>query len=256
MVFKTIAAFIFLMINFTISTNCRADDQSTGSVIIENGEDFTKPYKTRRGANAFLLGLHSENYYPFNYQSQFGSKFVEDLIGLEAIKLMGLELGYKRNINIGSLSVLFDYSMGKVNGQAANESLDVSRLGLSINAALDGFLNEPYVVPYAQVGLHQYSISEDKLVGAEIESRSGSSGAAFHYKYGLLFQIDWIESAMDAGAKAERLRSSGLENTYIDVYFADYLPSSEAQDSETLGAEGNINTASSSEIGIGLKLEF
>ena len=56
--------------------------------------------------------------------------------------------------------------------------------------------------------------------------------------------------------KLKRLRSSGLENTYIDVYFADYFPSSEAQDAETLGSEGNVNTASSSEIGIGLKLEF
>lgn len=236
----------------------------SGRVVVEQPEDFTAPYKQRRGPHAFLFGIHSENYYPFNYQSQFGSQaaagnqFVEDMIGLESIKLIGAELGYKWNVSIGSISGLFDYSMGAANGTGTNpdDRLEVSRVAFSLNAALDGLLNEPYIVPYGQVGVHQYQITEEQAVSGQIESRSGSSGPAFHYRYGLLFQIDWIEALMDPSAKVDRLHSSGLENTFIDVYYSEYMPSSGAQDASTYGSEGSINTASSSEIGFGLKLEF
>ena len=235
-----------------------AEGNPGGQVIVEQPEDFAAPYKDRRGQHAFLFGLHSENYYPFNYQSQFGNRFVEDMVGLESIKLLGAELGYKWNVSIGSVAGLFDYSMGSANGTATNpdDRLEISRIALSVNAALDGILGEPYVVPYGQVGVHQYNVTEEQAVSSQIESRSGSSGMAFHYRYGLLFQIDWLEALMDPTAKIERLRSSGLENTFIDFYYSEYLPSSAAQDAEVLGSEGSVNTASSSEIGLGLKLEF
>ncbi len=248
---------IFLFASFYAQAQS-AEGNPSGRVIVEQPEDFTASYRDRRGSHAFLFGLHSENYYPFNYQSQFGNRFVEDMVGLESIKLIGAELGYKWNISIGSVAGLFDYSMGSANGTATNPDgrLEVSRIALSVNAALDGILSEPYIVPYGQVGVHQYNVTEEQAVNGQIESRSGSSGMAFHYRYGLLFQIDWLEALMDPTAKIDRLRSSGLENTFIDFYYSEYLPSSSAQDAEALGSEGSVNTASSSEIGLGLKLEF
>lgn len=254
---------VFLFTALHVNAQITVSNPS-GRVVVEQPEDFTAPYKERRSQHAFLFGLHSENYYPFNYQSQFGSQaqsgnqFIEDMIGLDSIKLLGAELGYKWNISIGSISGLFDYSMGSANGTSTNpdDRIEVSRVALSANVALDGILNEPYIVPYGQVGVHQYNITEEQAIGGQIESRSGSSGPAFHYRYGLLFQVDWIEALMDQSAKIERLRSSGLENTFVDVYYSEYLPSSNAQDAANYGSEGSINTASSSEIGLGLKLEF
>lgn len=249
--------FIFLFSTLNVNAQISAANPS-GRVVVEQPEDFNAPYKERRGQHAFLFGLHSENYYPFNYQSQFGNRFVEDMIGLDSIKLLGFELGYKWNVSIGSISGLFDYSMGSANGTSTNpdDRLEISRMALSANVALDGILSEPYIVPYGQVGVHQYNVTEEQAVSGQIESRSGSSGPAFHYRYGLLFQVDWIEALMDPSAKIERLRSSGLENTFIDFYYSEYLPGSSAQDAENLGSEGSVNTASSSEIGLGLKLEF
>ncbi len=249
--------FIFLFAALHVQGES-APGNPSGRVVVEKPEDFSASYRDRRSSQAFLFGLHRENYYPFNYQSQFGNRFVEDMVGLESIKLIGVELGYKRNVSIGSVAGLFDYSMGSANGTATNpdDRLEVSRIALSVNAALDGILGEPYIVPYGQVGVHQYNVTEEQAVSGQIESRSGSSGMAFHYRYGLLFQIDWLEALIDPTAKIERLRSSGLENTFIDFYYSEYYPSSGAQDADKLGAKGTINTASSSEIGLGLKLEF
>jgi hypothetical protein len=79
----------------------------------------------------------------------------------------------------------------------------------------------------------------------------------FNYKVGLLFQLDWLENFMDDTARVERLRSSALENTFLDVYATEYLASSNALDaSAQTGTEGDPNLHSSFELGIGLKLEF
>lgn len=260
--------FILTSLFFILSLTCQVyaeelsieDDigDTGGMVIVETPEVFDAPYIERRGAHGWLLGLHSENYYPFNYQSQLGTQngngdtaFIEDFIGLDAVKLLGLEFGYKMNISLGSLSILANYSMANVSGDL-DTSLGFTRIGLSANATLDGIFKEPYVAPYGQVGVSVMTIEES----TSTDSTSGSTSPTLYYKYGLMFQLDWIEAKLDPTAKIERLTSSGLQNTYIDVYYVDHLPSSNAIDPATASTEGEINTASSGEIGLGLKLEF
>lgn len=228
------------------------DAVETGSVIVENQKDYNQSYKARRSQHGFVLGFHSESYYPIDYQSMYGDVYIEDIVGSEAIKLMGLELGYKYNISVGSVSAIYNYSQGSIDGTVAARTISLSRQGISANVTLDGILEEPWVAPYAQVGVHQFTASEDNGTSSE----SAVTGMSFNYRYGLLFQVDWLEALMDPSAKAERLRSSGLENTYIDVYYVDHLASGAAQDPLVLGAEGEPNLLSSGEMGIGLKLEF
>jgi hypothetical protein len=179
----------------------------------------------------------------------YGDVYIEDIAGSEAIKLTGLELGYKYNISIGSVAGLYSYSQGSVGN---TRTITLSRQALAANIALDGILEEPWVVPYFQFGVHQFSASEDNGTTSE----SAVTGVSFNYRYGLQFQIDWLEALMDSSAKADRLRSSGLENTFIDVYYVDHLPSGAAQDPTVLGSEGEPNLLSSGEMGIGLRLEF
>ncbi|MGZ3691434.1 MAG: hypothetical protein ACXVAX_08020 [Pseudobdellovibrio sp.] len=224
-----------------------------GQVVVESQTDYTLDYQHRRTRHGFIFDVTYEDYYPFNYQSQFGDKYIEDIVGKDnAMKLIGAELGYKFNFSFASASALFAYGKGSIDGKTAGESLSLTKQAIEFNIAIDAFFSEPWVVPYAQVGMHQFSIEESRTSG----SKSAAAGYALNYRYGLLFQLDWIDSAMDKDAKAERLRSSGLENTFIDVYYAQYEPSSNAQDPATLGSDGDPNLGSNAEMGLGLKLEF
>lgn len=241
-----IFSFIFLISSSAFSY---IDSVETGSVLVEEPQDFSASYKNRRSKHGFVLAFHSESFYPLDYQSMFGDVYIEDIAGSEAIKLTGLELGYKYNISIGSVTGLYNYSQGSVGD---TRTIALSRQALAANIALDGILEEPWVVPYFQLGIHQFSASEDNGTTSE----SAVTGISFNYRYGLQFQVDWLEALMDPSAKADRLRSSGLENTFVDVYYVDHLPSSAAQDATVLGSEGEPNLLSSGEMGIGLRLEF
>lgn len=228
-------------------------DTNSGSVLVETPDDYTKPYKQRRGTHGALLSLFSESFDPFNYQSGYGGTdaLIGDFLGSTEIRLNGIEIGYKYNISIASVAALFSYSTG--NAENAGHQLGFTKKSFSANAALDAVFDEPYVVPYGQFSVNLFDITEEKT-GADSFSESTSPLVGF--RYGVLFQLDWIENYLDKEAKAERLFSSGLESTYIDLYYANYLAASNAQDPSVIGSEGEGNLESSGQMGIGLKMEF
>lgn len=241
---------IFVLVLSFSGFNVSAESGS-GSVLIETPEDFTLSYKARRGTHGALFSLFSETFDPINYQSGYGDALIGDIIGNEVIRLNGLELGYKYNVSIGSVAALFSYSKG--GAEKSGRELSITKQSFSANAALDAIFDEPWVVPYGQLSVNLFDIAEEK---PGTESFSEASSPTLGYRYGILFQLDWIENALDKEAKAERLYSSGLESTYIDVYYANYIASSNAQDPGTLGSDGEGNLESSGQMGIGLKLEF
>lgn len=246
--------FHFVLTGLFLFSAASAQGQVSGLVSLEKQEDYTKNYKSRRGTHGALFSINSESFYPTDYRSLFNDAYIEDIINEDRISLIGLEIGYKYNIGVASAAILAQYSRGSIDGAVAGDprSLQIVKQGLSANVALDGVFNEPWVVPYAQFGMHQFSIEESKST----ESQSSGTALSFNYRYGLLFQIDWIENHIDKSAKADQLRSSGLENTYIDVYFANYLASSGAIDPSEPSSDGDPNMFSSGEMGIGLKMEF
>ena len=241
-----------LLIFFGSVARAEEDLDAGGNVKLETQEDYTKSYKQRRSTHGMLLGFSKEDFYPIDYQSLFGDAFVEDIVGSDSINLINFDIGYKYNVSVGSASFLFSYATGARSDGISGRRLSLTKQGLSANVALDGILEEPWAVPYLQVGVHQFNISES----TDTASESATTSMSFNYRYGLLFQLDWLEHFMDPNARGDRLRSSGLENTYIDVYYTDYMPSGDAQDAKVLGAEGDPNLLSSGEMGIGLKLEF
>ena len=241
---------IFFMV---LSANAQ---QGSGLVALEKQEDYTKDYKSRRGTHGALFSVSTEAFYPIDYRSLIDNDvYIENIIGENKINLIGIELGYKYNFGVLSAAILGQYSQGSADGAVDSDptTLKVVKQGFSANVALDGILNEPWVVPYGQIGMHQFTIEEDRAGGS---NSSGGTGLSFNYRYGLLFQIDWIENRIDKSAKADQLRSSGLENTFIDVYFANYLASSGAIDPADAASDGDPNLFSSGEMGIGLKMEF
>ena len=251
--FLQLRVFTILILTSVIFVSPQAysyiESVETGSVIVEEPQDVSASYKNRRSKHGFVLAVHAENFYPLDYQSMFGDVYIEDILTSGGIKLTGLELGYKYNISIGSITGLYNYSQGS---GGDTRTISLSRQALAANVALDGILEEPWVVPYLQVGVHQFSASEDNGTTSE----SAVTGMSFNYRYGLQFQVDWIEALIDPSAKADRLRSSGLENTFVDVYYVDHLASGGAQDPTVLGSEGEPNLLSGGQMGIGLRLEF
>lgn len=228
--------------------------QQEGQVTVEKQEDFTLSYKQRRSKHGALFSVTAEKFYPIDYRSLYNDSYIEDIIGGDTIDLVGIELGYKHNIGPLSFAVLGSISQGAIAGAVSAQPRDisVSKFGVSGNIALDALFQEPWVVPYFQVGAHQFNVTESDAT----TSQSATTNISFNYRYGIMFQLDWIENSFDKTAKEDRLRSSGLENTYLDIYISEYLASSDAIDPTSPISDGDPNMLSSGELGIGLKMEF
>lgn len=228
--------------------------KQVGVVAVEKQEDFAQSYKSRRSAHGALFSVNMEKFYPVDYRSQFNDSYIEDIIQENRINLVVIELGYKYNLGFAAISALGVFAQGSRDGAfgGAQRTLKISKQGLSANIAIDGVFKEPWIVPYAQVGAHQFNISEANVS----TSRAATAGVALNYKYGLLFQLDWIENSIDKSGKTDRLRSSGLENTFIDLYFSEHLASGGAIDPSNPAANGDPNLRSRGEMGVGLKMEF
>lgn len=233
-------------------------DHSGGEVIVEKSYDVTLPYKQRRTSNGVLFSIASEKFYPLDYVSQFRDVYIENIINKNRINLLNIEIGYKRNASVGSLSFLFGYANGKITGSVLNldRSLDITRQALSLNFALDNIMPEPWIVPYVQGGADIFNVSETSFLLTGKVTKSDSSGLSYNYRAGLLFQLDWIEKSIDPSTQSEGLRSSGLENTFIDLYFSDHTSPDNHYNINSAPGEGKPNLTSGLEMGIGLKLEF
>ena len=258
----------FLLIISTLSVSALAQDSTngsqssangsqsstnSGSVLIETQDDYSLSYKKRRGTHGALFSVFSEVFDPYLYQSGYSDGYIGDFFGGVEFRLNGLELGYKYNVSMFSIAGLFSYSTGS--GAKSDRSLQFTKQSFAVNAALDAIFEEPILVPYGQFNINTFDIQEEK---AGSEDFAESTSPQFSYRYGVLLQLDFLESMMDDGAKAERLFSSGLENTFIDIYYSEYIASSSAQPFEegVTGQEGEANLESSGQMGIGLKMEF
>lgn len=262
MISKSYVAFICLLISMPLfaqelslaeSETNRAPE--AGQVILEKTPDYSSSYLQRRETHGALFSVIYEKFYPLDYRSLFNDGHIEDIVGSDRVDLVGLEIGYKFNFRLGSLSALGNYAAGAIDGNlnGGERNLAFTKYGFSVNYALDAILAEPWVVPYVQGGAHQFVVAESDITG-DLES---TPNVAANYRIGLLFQLDWFENFMDDSARVERLRSSALENTFLDVYATEYLASSKAIDpASQTGTEGDPNLHSSLELGIGLKLEF
>lgn len=237
---------------------------SGGDVVVEQQTDLSESYKKRRGKHGVLFSLNYEKYYPVDYFSMYRDKYIDEFLGDdESMDLISVELGYKLNFKLGSLALLGNYAQGSKanenysedNGVTKNErNLGVTRYGLSANFALDNVLEEPWIVPYGQVGIHQFQVAEDNLATEAAEETT--TQFAFNYRIGLLFQLNWIEKSIDPNTQLEGLRSSGLQNTFIDLYAMTHMASTETYDPADPNSEGDPDMSTGMEMGIGLKMEF
>ena len=224
-----------------------------GDVIIEKAEDRSLPYKERRDWYGILFSVNYENFYPRDYFSVIQNEYYDIFLD-KNIPLASVEFGLKYNFSVGSVAALVGYSFGSI----ADEDIGIKNISAAItkadlNISLDGLFSEPYVVPFAQAGVHVIDWHEESTpLSGVSRSENFRSQPNYHYKAGLSFQLNWIERAIDPGSADDSLRS-GLENTYLDVFYAHYARPSKVSVAEGQEGEGDLQ---SSEYGMGLKLEF
>lgn len=246
----------------SVSSFALAQDYSEpladNEIIVESKQDLTEPYKERRKDFGALFSVNYERYFPAEHVSVIQNRTYEEISGGEDIPVIGAEIGVKYNFSLGSLSGLFGYGMGTYANEEQNldgVSVKITKLGL--NFALDNLMSEPWVVPYAQGGIHQIDWEENSYTGTENVFETLITKPNAHFKVGMLVQLNWIENWIDPTTTAEGLRSSGLENTYLDIFYTSY--SAYAEPDPLVGALGSDDgeaNLSSSGLGVGLKLEF
>lgn len=249
----------FLGLVFLISTVSFAQDYSDpvseGEVVVEKSTDLTQSYRDRRNRFGMLFSVNYEKFSPNNYTSLIQNKTFSVMSGGDSIPLVGAELGVKFNFSLGSLAGLVGYSAGNyANVLNSVDKISAKITKATLNFALDNLMSEPWIVPYGQVGANQFDWLESSRDASNIsKEETFITSWNLNYKLGLLFQLDFIEGAIDSNTHTNGLRTSGLQNTFLDIFYTSY-----AQPNVVAAANGATGEANlqSDNFGVGLKLEF
>lgn len=224
-----------------------------GQIVVEKFKDNTAPYSERRSRFGFLFNINYEQFSPNKYYSLIHSLTYGELAGGASIPLMGIEAGIKYNFSLGSLSALLGYSLGEMSDETVGiDKMSMAVTKAALNYSIDNIFLEPYVVPFVQAGVHIIDWTEVGTVGADTKEENITSQPTLHVKAGLSFQLNWIEGKIDPSTHEDGLRSSGLENTFLDLYYTKYFEPNGVSE-QVAESEANFE---SSEVGLGLKLEF
>lgn len=240
-----------LLLIFIISPQIFADEFN-GIIEVEENVLPGTSYRDRRTPHGFIFGINYRSYYPVNYNSAFDNVAIQDFFGSHPLQIPEVSLGYKYNFSLGSLGVTFHYASGsdesEYNGNSRYLAVDIYEGNL--NLYLDNLMNEPYVVPYAGVGLQQLQVKEQS---ADLDMKSNSSGLSLTYRFGLMFQLNWL----DKKTAEEGYREIGLENTYLDVYLVSNSSGGDvAEDTTDINGSQRPDVSSDMQLGVGLKIEF
>lgn len=190
----------------------KAEEQ--GLVEIRDNDEIFQTYRERREGHGWLVGAGVENYKPQNFLSPVDGDSYETIFGGANIMMMSVEGGYKLNLGAISIGAVLGYAQGSVGGSSDGEtrSLKVERTSLKGMLALDGITDEPLVAPYASFGLYRLGV-DDFVETADLKFE-GQTGTGTLLSIGALVQLNWLERA----SAREAWISSGLQNTYLDVF--------------------------------------
>lgn len=210
----------------------------------------TLPYQERRRPHAASFAVNMEKFYPKNLESFIDDDvFYSDVFGKKDIDLYRVEGGYKFNFSLGSIGVLGSFAFGTVQETISTEThtIEATHYRGSLMYAMDNVFVEPWIVPYGQLHLGRFQISESVNVKSSSEDSSytttKSNTFSIGYAVGGLVQLNWV----DKRSALQAFLDWGLENTFLDIFFTQYFKSVDAAD---------IDTAAGMNWGAGLRLEF
>lgn len=252
---KTFILFCSLFLSNFLYAQDYSDPVTEGEIVVEKPTDLTQNYRDRRGRYGILFSVNYEKFTPGDYLSLIQNKTFDEVSGGGSIPLIGAEFGIKFNISLGSATALLGYATGSFSDDAKKiDKISAKITKADVNFTLDNLMSEPWVAPYAQVGMHQIDWTESSRDGAgALKEESFITDWKLNYKTGLLFQLNWLENTIDPNTHNNGLTSSGLQNTYLDIFYSSYTEPNEV--ATVAGQSGEANLASSN-FGVGLKLEF
>lgn len=216
-------------------------DGGDGTIEIVYPSEYTEEYKERRSDWSTVFSVTMDNILPDKYRSKIQGETFEDLFGKTNISIVQVEIGTKYNFSLGALGASLFYGVGEIDDDRIGEKrkLSLSKQGIGFNFTMDNLFDEPLVAPY--VGGQVFTMNYKET--APDVSDSGQTAMTTGYTVGLLLQLNWL----DPNSALQAQNSSGLENSYLDLFLSQY---------NTSESEDDPNFQTSFNWGAGLRLEF
>ena len=180
------------------------------------------PYNQRRKKWGSSIQAGYSFFKPENYIPDFSAFDFVDVYGDENQPIIEIQYVYKRNFNLIAVGVELsygNYSVTSLDG-ASELNLNPARIGFVFD--LDGFMNEPRVVPYVSFGGYVMMYKEKQ--GTSL--LDANTSVAPYYSAGIKMQLNW----MDTEASRTAYEDSGIENTFLFVDVRQFMASSVEQD--------------------------
>lgn len=242
--------FIGLIISSTIALSAwAADDLGDGKTIEVNySAEKMLPYKQRREDWSIVAGFNVEQLFPDGYKSAIDQFSYEELFGSSTLNITQGYVGAKYNMSFGSMGIggMFGYGSlndGRISGTVNRDvdaTLEVTKYGGYANLTLDTLFNEPYVAPYVEGQIYSMEWTESSKSG---EEAAGWADIATAFRVGALIQLNWL----DPDSALQARESSGLNNTFLDVFVSFYSASERKDD---------LSFESTANYGAGLSFEY
>jgi hypothetical protein len=221
-----------------------------GKIEVVYPADRLVPYRERRSNWGFTFGIQNEEMYPGSFKSQYDEFDYESMFGSSPIYLTQGQIGIKYNFSLGSIGASAVLGAGsvydtRIRYQYAgtpdiDSELQLTKMGAAFTYTMDALFGEPYVAPYIEAQVFQLQWQESSK---GLESKKGTTNFATALTVGALFQLNWLDEA----SAFEAQKSSGLENTYLDLFFTQYQAST---------GSGDPNFETDFNFGAGLRFEF
>ncbi|WP_413559180.1 hypothetical protein [Bdellovibrio sp. HCB209] len=204
-------------------------------------QDNLADYKHRRETHGFYFGVDYEAFVPSSFVSLNDGKTYSELFNNEAIPMISLMMDYKYNFALGSLAIGLSGGMGSIEDDRSGDkrTLELTKIMGTIKFTMDNIMDEPYVAPYIGLSMYQIDITDK----SPTSSVSEQAPLGYAYALGLLIQLDWL----DYDTAKSATFNYGLENTFLDVYVAQYMAA---------GGDEEANMETDPVLGLGLRMEF
>jgi len=224
------------------------DTPDDGTVEIVYPSERLAPYRERRGNWGAVFGIQVDQIFPDKYRSRIDDVNYETLFGSSPINLIQGQVGAKYNFSLGSVGANLLLGAGEVqDGRIGNEygtdddaNLQLTKIGASANFIMDALFDEPYIAPYIEGQIFKMAWLESSQ---NTDSIAGTTEISSAFTVGVLIQLNWLDPASAFTAQ----ETSGLQNTYLDVFVSQYNSS---------GADTDPNFETATNYGGGLRFEF
>lgn len=219
-----------------------SDASNDGKIDVVYAARQDEAYRDRRGKWATYFAINVDQIYPNKFRSRIDNASYDEEFDSLPIPLLQFEVAQKYNLGIGGVGVSAMAGHGEVTDyRRAERALNLTKYGLGLLYVMDVLFPEPYLAPYFSAQLLRFRWDE---AGSKTEgSVSGETSESTAITFGALIQLN----SLDPDSSLYARNSSGLENTYLDLFVSVYNPSDSSKDPNF---QTDIN------FGAGLRFEF